>query len=1274
MAHNISHISIVLGMHRSGTSALTRAMHAVGFELPRTIMSPVAGDNAQGFYESTAIMELNDRILESAGQNWYSLGSIPDVWFDSADAKIWLPEIKDTVLAEYPNTKKIVIKDPRINKLLPLWLGALEQIQSKISIVVACRHPLEVAESLRKRNSIDIEHGVLLWLEHNREIARYTRGLQRLYVGFDNLLSHTESQLNRLLSALSVDLNEAAIKKSYEELTESLQGNLKNFNVDASELSKFELRDISLAWQFLQFQCNADLSLLDRNSRIPSIDAPLIGTYEKPLDRLHATWANFRTTRFNARLLSGLLSDANTEIENVKAQTDKTNTSHIEENHALEKKISGLAQELDHAKEQHLILNEQLIASSDELSSERKSVSNLTAQLSHLEQHSHDTLEKLITRSELQASAHEKVLQEETQRLEALIVKAQSNVTDLRSQLVDQHHRATALDRQLVSTRSSAAFRAGSKVLSLTRRFRGSVVGRSLLLVKAAVGFRLGQWLRIRRNIKFLERSGEFDVEHYLSTYPILAHSRLSPIEHYVCNGEAEGRTPSASFNPRVFAHSQNYDPNSSWGIFAQYLQLSEAVREDERTIENPQYVIASSATQESSLNEPLTTKKSHELVVTEETSIDPRLLQFSCSDKPIASVIIPVFNNTKDTLACLESLTQQSLNDFEVIVVDDGSTIDMSDLGLVKGIQLIKNRQNLGYLHSANKGASLAKGQFIVQLNNDTIVSHGWLKALLAPLQEDASIGLAGSQMLSKDGLLQEAGGIIFADGSGYNYGRTDNPDNDLYNFVRDCDYCSGASIALPANVWNSLGGYDAFFTPAYYEDTDLAMRVRQMGLRVVYTPFSKLIHIEGVSCGSDESDANSMKRFQKINRVKFVERWNQELTRYGSLDDNREIHNHVAKTNRLGRILWVDANTPTPDQDAGSIDTAQHLSRLKADGWDVTFAGGDGYRYEGKYTDNLRAIGIRVLCQGHAHTLAAIESLNIDFDVITLSRAPVAITAHPVLKKLFPQAKIVFNTVDLHYLRYERELELISSNNSNSKPKNQPVQKKDELAIMRLADATLVVSDMEKQLLETELDQRDASRVAVIPSPRNVHPPTRTFEERVDVGFLGSYQHPPNIDAVDHFLSNIWPRFSARMPGVRFIIAGSSIPEKFLKLKSDTIRPIGFVEDLEGLMESVRIMVAPLRYGAGIKGKVISSMCYGIPQVATRMAAEGMPLTHNVELLIANDDADFVEQMIELYTNETLWNRLSTEGMNCVDNTFSSAVVETKLSAVFNALAGTR
>ena len=1245
----------------------------MGFELPNTLMRPLKGDNSEGFFESVVLMELNDQILASVNQTWYSSGSLPDHWFNSAEAQAWQQKIVAAVQSEYPSAKQIVIKDPRINKILPLWLSALEQLNTQTSVVVACRHPIEVAKSLNKRNSIDMAHGVLLWLEHNQDIARFTQKCNRVFVDYNNLLIHPEGQISRLSAALDWNLDQSNIDSATALLNQTVRSDLKNVSASAGNLGKFELKDIAVAWQWLQFQCNAELSLLDNNSSIPSNNELTAISYGRPVSTLDWAWSNFKATRFSAQL-------GNRYIDDTKGQLQRLNTESTRKIQLLEQQTDELNEALDKLEQERAVLKQTVNEQISEANLYRQKEAELETLLARLEQHGNKTLNEVIEQSEQRMATLKSVQAEEYELLTSLQLESEEQNRHLRSQTVDLSHQISSLEHQLEGVRASGALRLGGNLIGKARRFRRSFFGRSLLFVKAALSFRLSSWLHIHRNIRFLQQSNAFDEEHYLSTYPVLRYSRLSPIEHYVCNGEAEGRLPCPTFNPRVFAHTEHYEPGSRWCVFAQYLKLPESTRRDinthtsEQSFADPSYEeIDDDPTERASskvTEEPHVSAKpdlSDEEIVEQLSS----KLSFSTPDQPIASVIIPTFNNLVDTLRCFEGLMHQSLREFEVIVIDDASTIDMSALDFIEGITLVRNRQNLGYLHSANKGASIANGEYIVQLNNDTIPSRNWLKALLAPMQQTDTIGLVGSQMLASNGLLQEAGGVIFADGSGYNYGRSENPHDDRYSFIRDCDYCSGASIALPASVWRKLKGYDPFYTPAYYEDTDLAMRVREMGLRVVYTPFSKLVHIEGVSCGSDESDPNSIKRYQAINRNKFVERWSKQLTHYGSLATSGSIHNHVAQTNKLGRLLWVDAVTPTPDQDAGSIDTMHHLVHLRSMGWDVTFAPWDGYRYEPKYTDQLRAAGIRVLCQGQEHVLAAIEKSNIDFDVLTLSRAPVAIQVYKMLTGLFPKAKVVFNTVDLHYLRYQRELDLLKSQKSSAKPKNQPISKKDEIGMIKVADTTLVVSHEEKKILEKELSKEESKRVVVIPSPRDIYRPSKGFDARVDVAFLGSYQHPPNLDAVDHFLHNIWPKFSARMPDVKFIIAGSSIPERLSKLKSKSIVPIGFVENLEDLLGSIRLMIAPLRYGAGIKGKVISSMCYGVPQVATQIAAEGMPLTHGKELLIAKSDAEFVEHMVELYTNQALWNTVSEQAIKAVEKQFASPQIKQQLNEVFNPFA---
>lgn len=244
----------------------------------------------------------------------------------------------------------------------------------------------------------------------------------------------------------------------------------------------------------------------------------------------------------------------------------------------------------------------------------------------------------------------------------------------------------------------------------------------------------------------------------------------------------------------------------------------------------------------------------------------------------PEVSIVIPVFNHPGMTVACLTSLANAGAGrSFEVIVVDDAST----DGGMVQvrdfpGVVYLRNDTNLGFVHSCNAGAALARGRVIVLLNNDTLVTSGWVDRLVDTL-ELPDVGLVGACLQYPDGSLQEAGGIVFSDASGWNYGRGGDPSDPRYRYRRSADYCSGAAVALPRRLFEELGGLDVRYAPAYYEDTDLAMRVRAMGLRVVYEPDAVVVHLEGVSAGTDLT--RGMKAYQVANRDKFLQRWDEVL-----------------------------------------------------------------------------------------------------------------------------------------------------------------------------------------------------------------------------------------------------------------------------------------------------------------------------------------------------------------------------------------------------------
>ena len=198
--------------------------------------------------------------------------------------------------------------------------------------------------------------------------------------------------------------------------------------------------------------------------------------------------------------------------------------------------------------------------------------------------------------------------------------------------------------------------------------------------------------------------------------------------------------------------------------------------------------------------------------------------------------------------------------------------------------------------------------------LNNDTLVQEGTIDALAHTFEEHANVGLVGAKLYFDDGSLQEAGGIVFSDGSAMNYGRGEDPRRPEFNYVRDADYCSGAAIMLSLALWRELGGFDNYYVRAYYEDTDLAMRVRGAGYRVLYQPFARIVHSEGATSGTDLSQGE--KRYQSENRVRFLNRWRKTLEANHPAPGSPPglARDRIAS----GRALIIDWATPMPDHDS--------------------------------------------------------------------------------------------------------------------------------------------------------------------------------------------------------------------------------------------------------------------------------------------------------------------------------------------------------------------
>jgi GT2 family glycosyltransferase len=625
----------------------------------------------------------------------------------------------------------------------------------------------------------------------------------------------------------------------------------------------------------------------------------------------------------------------------------------------------------------------------------------------------------------------------------------------------------------------------------------------------------------------------------------------------------------------------------------------------------------------------------------------------------PTVSIVVPAFGELPMTLRCLHAVARAgSTIAYEVILVDDASDPPLSDLlASTPGLRVLRTPANAGFVGAARLGAEEARGQCLLFLNNDTAVTPGWLDALYRRLMRPG-VGMVGALLVSWNGAVQEAGGIVWRDGSATNYGRGEHPEAPAVGFARPVDYCSGACLLIRRDLYVEVGGFDPDYAPGYYEDVDLAFRVRRRGLRVEYEPLARVYHREGGTAGTDPR--RGMKRFQEAHREVFVERWGAEL------NDQlpREFGSHLGRWHGARQAcLVVDRHLPTPRRDAGSKRLLRMLEHLRELGWLVTFAAYDLADLE-LSRRALETHGIEVLRNPHVTSLPRyLRQHGAAFDCVFLGRLGVAERLLPEVKRYSPQARVVFDTVDLRSLREKRAGQLRGDAKA-IKQADRTLQR--ELELVRQTDATLVTSPVERDFL---LRHEAAATVAVAPTCYRSVRPELEFERRTGVLFIGGFRHEPNLDAVLWLLDEIWPRVTLLVPGLQLHIIGEEPPYELSRRAGGLVHIHGFVPDTSSYFERVRLSVAPLRFGAGLKGKVHEALARGLPCVATPVAAEGLGLMPDIHAVLAERASDFAEAIVRLHSDRDLWQRLSVEGRAHVERYFSDAVFRQGLATALGA-----
>ncbi len=1162
---------IVLGMHRSGTSALARIVNLMGCYYGSEEASMVtAPDNPKGFWERKDVMAANDLILDVAGGNWWEVYDLDIQKISEADRSLIDTEIRD-IIFRLDSHRPWFIKDPRLCLTLPFWCHHLE----KAVFILVLRSPFSAAKSLEERNGIPMKYGLALWEYYMRALCVHLVGIHYLSVRYESILKRpyeTTKDVHRWLTDNGVNGLQSPSRNEIEAFVDPKlchhDAEDRALQTDGPVTSLFDAlcagqpvpNDASrmkvLAQQMRQLQKNGKWVI-----KIPKVER-----FSTSMRRLADLESKSKT-----------LEEENRRIEKEAQELARRNDDLFKENNRLTKETQrlrgerGRLQDELHQLEGH---HEELWKKFNGITSEHNEYKT------RLNAISHSRIVRVIAKLTRFLGLGQSGIHAELKRIDCLLVPPEHRYHGRRIQKSD--------------------------VELLLRIFR-------LFLMNPNQALGLINPGRIRRTLDFL----------------LMSKGNLALFANR-CE-EVHFRDPNQPFGTI-------HDPAISLIDLYDLPRFSHSKRP------------------------PLPRQNE---IVCWKNGLKKVAQTIKQTQEPNISIIIPVYNQIRYTLACIHSiyLDGQDGIDYEIIVSDDRSTDATQDVFTEPFANVIyrRNKKNLGFLRNCNEAATIAKGNYLVFLNNDTIVLSGWLTELIRTLENDPEIGLVGSKLIYPEGRLQEAGGIVFEDGSGWNFGRFEDPFEPMYDHARDVDYCSGASIAIPAALWKLIGGFDERYSPAYYEDTDLSFQVRAAHRRVVYQPKSQLVHFEGTTCGTRENEG--VKRYQVVNRYQFLEKWRQELSSHGSCNPPTLPYLRGIK----GRILFIDATTPRPNKDSGSIDAVNYMKIFKNLGFHITFVTLDVTAFEG-YTTDLQRLGVEcVHLPWIESTQEAIRQYGPKADLIILCRVQVAAPLIDIVKKHAGKAKIVFDTVDLHFLRESRQAALCLSPRMDEKAAK---TREDELDVIKKADATMCRSYYEIQVINDILPH---ARTYHIPVARDLPEPTRRpWDELKDIVFIGGFSHPPNIDAVVYFISDVWPILRRQGFSGKFIVAGSDMPSEIEALSEDNVIIRGYVPDLSELFGACRLSVAPLRYGAGMKGKVVTSLSYGIPCVATEIAVEGTGLCHDENILVAKDADDMASLIQDLYGNQERWQSLSSAGIQFCQREISIEAVNEKLYQLTNELLG--
>jgi GT2 family glycosyltransferase len=616
----------------------------------------------------------------------------------------------------------------------------------------------------------------------------------------------------------------------------------------------------------------------------------------------------------------------------------------------------------------------------------------------------------------------------------------------------------------------------------------------------------------------------------------------------------------------------------------------------------------------------------------------------------PEVSILIVTFNRAELTFACLRSICENYPERSEVIIVDNASSDATSQLlHRIRGARILRNPENLHFLLAVNQAAKEARAPYLLMLNNDAQLLPGSLRSALETIRSDRQIGAVGGKIVLLDGSLQEAGSMIWRDGSCLGYGRGDNPFSSPYMFRRDVDYCSAAFLLTPRGVWEKEHGFDETFRPAYYEETDYCMRLWQRGLRVVYDPAVVVLHYEFASAVSTASALELQAAHRKIFAAKHASALLRHLD--SGLSSILAGRTHPAAGPSVPRrALYIDDRVPHVWLGSGFPRARTVLLALRKFGFFVsifTLATLDE-EWTTVYSDLPR--DIEVINEMGASLLEAFLRQRHDYyDAIIVSRPHNMNVFKPILEKSpewFARTSVIY---DAEALFAPRDIGLRAVRGERLSPAEVEKIHTAEVALAAVADCVIAVSEADRAAFQA----RGIERVHLLGHSLEADPTPSKFEERAGFLFVGviAEDDSPNGDSLIWFLSEVWPHIRKGLGDrARLTIAGANESGRVRDLAGPEVTLTGTVENISTLYDRARVFVAPTRFAAGMPHKVHEAAARGLPVVGTPVLSTQLEWTDDLQMKVASDAAIFAEKCIALHEDENTWNRIRTNALDAI------------------------